>query len=79
MQPDPDLRPPFVSGEVDGLDAGTELAVAVDGRVAATTRVYREGGRSLFTALLPPWSLRDGASAVRVFQVVGGDVLRPVD
>jgi hypothetical protein len=79
MQPDPDLRPPFVFGELDDTRPGAELAVAVDGRVAATTRVYSEGGRSRFTALVPPSSLRDGVSAIRVFEVVGGDELRPLD
>jgi hypothetical protein len=66
-----DARPPFVSGEVEGLAPGTELAVAVDGRVAATTRVYGDGGRSLYTALLP----RTGAVALFA---VRGDELRPL-
>jgi hypothetical protein len=79
MQPDADLRLPFVAGEAEGVAPGAELAVAVDGRVMATTRAYREGGRSRYTALVPPSTLRDGANAVRVFEVVGGDELRPVD
>jgi hypothetical protein len=78
MGPDAPPRPPFVSGDADGLAAGTELALAVGGRVVATTRVYREGGRSRYTALVPPSPLRDGANLVRVFHVVG-DELRPLD
>jgi hypothetical protein len=78
MAPDAPSRPPFVSGEVEGVAAGDELALAVGGRVVATTRVYREGDRSRYTALVPPSPLRDGANPVRVFHVVG-DELRPLD
>jgi hypothetical protein len=39
------------------LDLGTVLAVAVNGRVEATTRAYRDGGRTVFAALVPPSSL----------------------
>ena len=34
---------PWVSGRVTGLPEGAELAVAVDGRVEATTRTWRRG------------------------------------
>ena len=33
----------WVSGTVEGLPAGTALAVTVDGRVAATTRIDGSG------------------------------------
>jgi hypothetical protein len=33
----------WVSGTIEGLAAGTALAVTVDGRVAATTRVDASG------------------------------------
>jgi hypothetical protein len=33
----------WISGTVEGLDAGTALAVTVDGRVAATTRIDGSG------------------------------------
>jgi hypothetical protein len=45
-------EPPWVTGVVDGLRDGTPLAIAVEGRIAATTRV--EGSR--FRALVPPGS-----------------------
>jgi hypothetical protein len=71
--------PSFVSGEVGELEPETELAVSVNGRVEATTRVYRDGGRSVYAALVPPSSLRQGANAIAVFIVLPGGELRPVD
>jgi hypothetical protein len=63
---------PLVTGEAEGLAPGTEIAVAVGGRVAATTRVYRDGGRPLFAALAP------GDGIVTAFEI-RGDRLRPLD
>jgi len=73
------LVPSFVSGRADELEPNAELAVAVNGRVAATTRVYRDDGRSMFAALVPPSSLREGANAIAVFQIVSGGALRALD
>jgi len=73
------VLPSFVSGEVAGLEPETELAVTVNGRVEATTRVYRDGGRSVYAALVPPSSLREGANAIGVFGVLPGGELRPID
>jgi hypothetical protein len=63
---------PFVTGEAAELDPGAEIAVAVGGRVVATTRVYRDGGRSVFTALAL------GEGAVTAFEIRGDD-LRPLN
>ena len=73
------VLPSFVSGRVEGLEPDTVLAVAVNGRVQATTRAYRDGGRSVFAALVPPSSLREGPNAVSVFEVLAGGELRPLD
>ena len=73
------VLPSFVSGEVGELKPETELAVAVNGRVEATTRVYRDGGRSVYAALVPPSSLREGANAINVFSAAPDGELRPVD
>ena len=70
--------PSFLSGGVDGLAPDTVLAVAVNGRIEATTRVYRDGGEPVYAALVPPTSLREGSNAVAVFEVGAGDELQPV-
>jgi hypothetical protein len=70
--------PSFVSGPVEGLEPDTMLAVAVNGRVQATTRAYRDGGRAVFAALVPPSSLREGPNTVSVFEVLAGGELRPL-
>lgn len=72
------VLPSFVSGRVEGLERDTVLAVAVNGRVRATTRAYRDGGRSVFAALVPPSSLREGPNAVSVSEVLAGGELRPL-
>jgi hypothetical protein len=65
VDPEAPVLPVHVSGDVE-LPIGAPLAVAVNGRVAATTRVFREGGRSQFAALIPPSSLRRGPNDIRV-------------
>jgi hypothetical protein len=70
------VLPLQVAGRVEGLPADTPLAVAVNGRVAATTRVYLGPKRLLYTALIPPGSLRDGPNAISVHEVLASDELR---
>ena len=45
------------------------LAIAVDGRIVATTESTVVDGREVFVALLP--RLYDGADRIRVFTAVG--------
>jgi hypothetical protein len=71
------VLPAFVSGAESGLEEDTALAVAVDGRVAATTRVYRDADGLQYAALVPPASLGPGSHSVDVLQVMpGGDLRR---
>ena len=72
------VLPSFVSGRADGLAPDAELAVAVNGRIEATTRVYRLDDRSLYAALVPPSSLRDGANSVVALEVLARGELRPL-
>ena len=76
--PESSVLPSFVSGAADGLKPGAELAVAVNGRVEATTRVYRDDDRSVYAALVPPSSLRDGANSVVALEVLADGGLRPL-
>jgi hypothetical protein len=66
VDPEAAVLPSFVSGRVDDLRPGADLAVAVNGRVEATTKTYRDGGHTVYAALVPPSSLRAGPNAVRV-------------
>jgi hypothetical protein len=66
---DPDAAlPSFVEGTLVGpaARAGHELAIAVEGRVAAVTRSHAEGGAIRFSALLPESVLRPGFNRVDV-------------
>ncbi len=64
--------PAYVSGEADGLKANEVVSVAVNGRIAATTRVYRDGGRIVFAAVIPPATLRDGRNTIAVLHIQRG-------
>jgi Sulfatase len=60
------VLPALVSGDVTGLPDDTPIAIAVNGRVAATTRVFPPGQ---YVALVPPGSLRPGANDVAVLDL----------
>jgi hypothetical protein len=66
VPPEARVLPVLVSGDVTGLSADTPIAITVNGRVAATTRVFPPGQ---YVALLPPDSLRAGANEVAVVQI----------
>jgi hypothetical protein len=75
---DAPVLPVLVSGDATGLPDGAPIAIAVNGRVAATTRVYPPGQ---YVALVAPESLRQGANAVHVLDLrkIGGNrsITRP--
>lgn len=71
VDPDAPLLPLWVAGTVTTLPGGSELAIAVNGRVEATTKVER--GR--FAALVPPRALQAGANRVEVLEI-DGDTFR---
>ena len=58
-----------MTGDVEDVPAGTPLAVAVNGRIAATTRAFRDRGKLQFAALIPPDSLRPGENTITVVRV----------
>jgi hypothetical protein len=55
-----------------GARAGRPLAVAVNGRIAATSRTYPAGSVARFTAAAPESSFRAGRNDVRVFWITRG-------
>ena len=70
--------PAFVTGRLSGAASPNEtVAVAVNGRVAAVTRSYRDGTEIRMGALVPPSAFRAGANRVEAF-AVGGPAGAPV-
>jgi hypothetical protein len=69
------VLPVLVSGDIAGLEDDAVVALAVNGRVVATTRVFPPGQ---YVAVVPPESLRAGANDVAVLQVLPGDGLRKI-
>ena len=64
----PTSCPSYLTGKIrGGAGSGEELAVAVNGVVAATTRTYEDQGDERFAALVPEDSLRSGQNDVRVY------------
>ena len=69
--------PALVSGSVTDIPDGAVLAIAVNGRVEATTRTYPAERGGQFAAMVPPNSLRTGSNTVTVLQVMPDGRLRP--
>jgi hypothetical protein len=70
------LVPSLITGEVSGVPAAARLAVAVDGRVAATAARWRDGGTERFSAVVPPTAFARGANSVDLIAVTGAGVGR---
>ncbi len=71
---DSDFLPAFINGSVDwpGREA-VDLAIALNGRLAAFTTAYVEDEGLKFSALLPESLFRDGENLIRVFGLETGD------
>jgi hypothetical protein len=65
--------PARVTGSVEGVEIGpeVELAVAVNGRIAALTRCNSVDGKQRFAALVPEAAFRDGANVVELLSIQG--------
>jgi hypothetical protein len=63
--------PSHVSGVIDGLGPGRNLALAVGGRIQAVARTYDYLGKTRFSFMAPETAFRVGANDVRVFAVTG--------
>jgi hypothetical protein len=63
-----DVVPVYLTGKVRGGPGGDEeLAFAVNGVVAATTRTYEDDGDERFAVLLPESALRSGRNDLQAF------------
>jgi hypothetical protein len=73
-----DVEADFIPARVKGVLRNVaeprpiQLAVALNGRVWATTRPLVGSEDRLFTAMLPERAFRQGANQLEVFEVVGG-------
>jgi hypothetical protein len=66
VDPGAGIVPGLVSGRVYGLPDDARLAVAVDGRVAASAVTFREGGSERFAAVVPADAFRPGPADVEL-------------
>jgi hypothetical protein len=75
---DSSVVPSYVTGRLAGdVAAGTPLAIAVNGRIAATTESFSEGDEVRIAGLVPPQAFRDGANTLEILAIeTGGDRLR---
>jgi Sulfatase len=70
VDPHTDLVPTWIEGRLTGKHAGQkELAIAVNGRVGATTWTFRSGGDARFDAMIREESLHAGRNDVSVLLV----------
>jgi sulfatase-like protein len=76
--PEAPIVPTRVSGSLEGVPAGRDVAIAVNGRIAATTPSFVLEGDVLFSAVLPESAFRHGHNQVRVFVVGDGSQLLEV-
>jgi hypothetical protein len=66
----------LLRGTLSGVDAGTPLAAAVNGRIAAVGRSFSASDGMRFSLLVPPGRLRTGPNHVELFEVLGHRRLR---
>ena len=76
VEPSSGFVPAEINGLISGPNAhlGVDLAIAVNGTVAATTRSYTSGASDVFpwTAIAPESAFREGSNRVQVFAVADG-------
>ena len=72
VRPTSGVVPAYVTGNVAGVGSGTEVAVAVNGRVRGTARTFSDDGRQRYAVIVPPETLRRGANRIEVYTVRGG-------
>jgi hypothetical protein len=69
--PDSPFAPVRVYGQIHGAPPGEDVAIAVNGRIAAVTRSFEHDGETLVTAVTPEDAYRPGENSVRLYVVVG--------
>ena len=81
-QPDAPLLPALLEGILNGseAEAGEKIAIALDGRIVAVTRTYKQSRLVRFYAMLPPQWFGEPPNELELYRVDGGgaDVLVPL-
>ena len=78
VEPDSGVIPAYVTGSWRALDAGTDLAVAVNGTIAATGEAYLEHSEPRFSMMIPPEILEAGRNSVQIV-ALDGDAYEVLD
>ena len=65
--------PSFIEGSVEGTTGTTDLAVALNGKIAAVTKTFVQRGQTRFSALVPEQAFRNGRNALEVFAIDDAD------
>ena len=66
VDPSSHLTPSYLAGRIEGAEPGWDLALAVGGRIVATSRTYDALGEVRFAGLVPESSLRAGRNEIAV-------------
>ena len=70
-EPGSGVVPARIAGSLDGVDPGEPLALALHGRVAATTFAYEGDYRTEFAAMIDPRELTPGDNELEIFAIDG--------
>jgi hypothetical protein len=71
VRPNSGVIPAYVTGTIGGVSSGTQVAVAVNGRVRATGATYGDDGAQRFSTVVPPETFHRGSNRVEVFTLRG--------
>jgi hypothetical protein len=71
----PAVLPSPIFGSVQGAPAGVAIAIAVNGRIRATTTTALDGGRVVYAALVPEAAFRHGRNRVEIYSPAEGERL----
>jgi hypothetical protein len=70
--------PAFVAGTLEGVPSGVLIAIAVNGRVAATARAFLDAGTVRYAAVVPVATLIPGRNAIGIYRVAPRGRLLPL-
>jgi hypothetical protein len=70
--------PAFAAAKLDGVEKGREVAIAVNGKVAATATSFLFYGEIWAGAIVPPQTLHRGNNTVAFYLVGPGGQLTPL-